>query len=204
MKTTIDYMGDALKEFKQEKEQNFGSIPDDYRRFIEESLEHPGPVALTLTHMVDAVKEFPKFLSSMKEQGHAKTVAKNDDMEVNALELKLGGDGLDFKKLIRTNWEFFEPPFYFLYIGMKMGREMEKHEREELGKIAAREDRRKANPNAFDSIGPAPEKLIMLPAVSDTPELPAISPERAAQFRKEMEAELKAEQDSGESTDKAA
>ena len=202
MKTTTDYMGNVLGEFTREREQNFGSIPDDYRQFIEDLLENAGPVAVSLSHMIEAAKHFPEFLSSMKKLGFLSTVVDNDEVQVNAL--KVNGSDMNFKKLIKENWKLFEPPFLFLYLGMKMGQQKEREEGEKLKKLAALEDRRKANPNSFDSIGPDPERLVLMQPVSDTAELPAISPEKAEKFRQEMEAELKAEQDSGESTDKAA
>jgi len=191
MKNMSDALLDQLKKFSGHKKDNFGSIPDDYREMIEELLASKGPAMFLLRMQTTASTNFPKLIEYIKDCGAGKLteMGQVDDNSM-AMAIHVNGDKFDVKDAIKQNWDLFEPAFMFLYLGIKMGRQMERDEIQGL-KAMLREERQKENPNAFDSIAP-----IALPAVSDSPDHPAVTPEKAEAWRKELEQSLKTDKDS--------
>ena len=178
MKNTDDALLDQLRALSVHKKENFGGIPDDYRELIEGILAHNGPAAFMLASIASAAQHFPEFLESLKKSGLVKVTETDEAIGI----AKIDADRTSVAPLIRKNWDFFEPGFMMLYIGMKMGRAMEREESKEFSKIV--------DPGHEGRAKKTEHKPILLPAASDT-ELPAITPEKAEQFRREMEAEMK-------------
>lgn len=192
MKTIVDYLGEALREYQKYKSANYGSLPESFKRLIEEYSTHSGPVLMMMGALSNVPPASIELGTYLKEAlgTNASTIA-NDGIH-ETLACRVDPSKLDWPELVRKNWDFFEPAFLFLYMGLAAGRMMERDEAEGLKSIA-RAERQKLNPNAFDSTGSGPvlsRSSIVSPA-SDSPELPAITAAQAEQFRQEFERELK-------------
>jgi hypothetical protein len=183
----------ALRTYKNE---NFGSIPDDYRQMIEDILAKNGSAAFMLGTVASAATNFPAFIESLKKSGFAK-IMETEDEDTHIGVAQIDGDKANLGGLIRENWNLFEPGFLMLYLGMKIGRQMERTEHKALESITraeAREEARKKNPELAEV---KPEQQTLLPAVSDSTDHPAISPEKAEMFRQEMEEAMRQEREKG-------
>lgn len=192
MTTVRDALLRELKNLSKAKQENFGSIPDEYRDVNENILADSSAAGYMLVEQSTAATRFPDFLDSLKELNLVKMLDTGDE-DVSGIAIKLDANKIDMGKIIRKNWKLFEPAFKFLYLGIKIGEQRARDEQAALQSIAraeAREERRKLNPSAFESLAPEVPQ-VFLPAVSDTAELPAISPEKAEAFREEYERALK-------------
>lgn len=183
MQSIIDALHEQLTQLKDAKKKNFGSIPEDFKEMIETLLAQDGPAQYLLVGAAMAAQGFPDFIADLKK--NVFNGAGKEHQIGDGIAFALDPSKISAARLIRDNWDLCENTFRMLYLGIRMGRAMERDEHDALDKIA----RMEANPNAFDQIRPVTQQ-----AIADTP----LSPEKEQLFRDELNEALRNQRKGGD------
>lgn len=171
----VDVIGEQLREFRDAKKKNFGSIPEDFKEMIESILSHEGPAQYFLMSAAQAATSFPEFVQDIKTKMLGNGV-EEEKVGEQMMSLAVDMSKIHATQLIRDNWDLCENAFRMLYIGIKIGRMQEREEHDSLERLA----RMEKNPNAFDSVGPDTPAPTSLADVK-------LSPEKEAIFKAELQ-----------------
>jgi hypothetical protein len=192
MKSIDVHLRDQLVALAEQKKNNFGGIPDDYRDLVEGVLSKDEAALFLLTQQSQAATSFPEFITFLKESGAAYIKKLHEDEDSAAFAVCVDGGGkLNPGEIIRKNWKLFEPVLMALYVGMKMGRQMERDEQGEFSKIVKTGE-------VTAELDASTKPILLSDGSGQTGNsgdtgLPAITPEQEARFRDEMNRAMKSD-----------